>query len=87
MNVRYEKISETEFKEITDQSPVEKVKTLEDLFTEEQSLIDGISNNENQVIFLNQELVKIRAKIVEVKNLGVKTVQEVIDETPKEESI
>lgn len=76
----YEKISDTEFKEIIAVAPVENTGTLDDLIANEKDIIDGISNNENQVIFLNQELVKIRAKITKVRALGVKTEQEIADE-------
>lgn len=81
----YEKISDTEFKEVTPVAPVENTGTLDDLIANEKDIVEGISNNENQVIFLNQELVKIRAKITAVKALGVKTSKEIEDEGEDEE--
>lgn len=68
----FEKISETEFKEIIKPEPIEVIQTLDDLIVKKNELESGIKNNEDQIIFMNAELVKTNDKIAKVKLLGVK---------------
>lgn len=78
MNPTYEKISETEYKEIKPQPPIEEVSTLDALLADEASIKAGLVNNQAQVIYLTNALADIRAKIAAIRALGVKTKDEVV---------
>lgn len=77
MTTTYEKVSETEYKEVVPQPPIEKVETLDTLLLDEASLANGLENNKAQVIYLTTALSDIRAKIAAVRALGVKTKDEI----------
>ena len=72
MENEYVKISETEFKEIVQPEPIEVVQTLDDLLLQKKELENGIKVNQDQILFLQAELVKLEMKIASVKILGVK---------------
>lgn len=82
MTTTYEKVSETEYKEIKPQPPIEEVSTLDALLADEASISAGLENNKAQVIYLTGALAEIRAKIATVRALGVKTQDEIIEEEP-----
>lgn len=67
----FEKISDTEFKEIIKQKPIEIVGTLDDLLVQKLNLEDAIKSNQDQIVFLQNELAALNIKILTVKNLGV----------------
>lgn len=67
---QYIKISETEFKEVVPQAPVENVATLDDLII----LRDA---SERKVAAEQKTLDDLNVKILAVKALGVKTQEEV----------
>ena len=72
----YEKISDTEYKEIKPQPPLEEITTLDALIENRKSIIDGLENNKEQVIFLTNALAEIDAKNLTFRALGVKTEDE-----------
>jgi len=75
--ITYEKISDTKYKEIKPQPPIEEVATLDVLIEDRKSIADGLENNKEQVIFLTNALAEIDAKILTIKALGVKTKEEI----------
>lgn len=82
MTTTYEKVSETEYKKIIPQEPIEEVTTLDTLLVDEASIAAGLENNKSQVVYLTNALAEIRVQIATVRALGVKTQDEVIQEEP-----
>lgn len=76
METTYEKVSDTEYKEIKPQPPVEEIKSLDQLVAERVSIADGLENNKAQVIFLTSALSDLDSKILAIRALGVKTSDE-----------
>lgn len=77
MESTYEKVSDTEYKEIKPQPPIEEVKSLDELIQDRASIAEGLANNQAQVEFLTTALEDIDNKILAIKALGVKTQDEV----------
>lgn len=92
-----EKVNDTTVREVIPQEDIVLEKTLDEYLAEEANLIQGIVNNETQIVFMQGELTKLRKKITDAKALGVKTeaeskpiveeVMEEVKETPSEEVI
>lgn len=81
--ITYEKVSETEVKEIIQKPaplPEERVIPLDEYVTEEQKLVGDLA-------FVQAQLDVVRQKIITIKELGVKESHELVKEEIKEEVV
>lgn len=77
METIIQKVSDTEYEKVTPQEDkVEKI-SLDNLLSKKESLLQGIQNNKDAIIFQTAKLEEVDAEIIKVRNLGLKSSVEI----------
>lgn len=80
-----EKINDTTFRETINQDPMIKEDTLDSVLSSLEEVNTGIKNNENQLVFLGEEKIRLEALIDQLRGLGLKTQEEINLENQEEQ--